>query len=369
MAGEITVRLSLADQATNVGMDERVVSGLVTVSNLGTSGAGGTAHLPGTLPGTVPGTTPGTNPGANPLPGELPGVPGSAGQVASLPSNPNPGVSPPLPDAPPPPRTNDTGVVARSAINNRNINGSGTPLVPEAGTGTRGAVVVPRGALPEVQIVNKRQVTLGFDIPKVGPSGLKSVSVYVTTDEGNTWNTMPVEGGLNLPNAAELRVNQPVTGSVKVNLPSDGVIYGLIVVAQSNAGLSRPVPVAGDVPQVRLELDTTPPVATMYVPTADPSNRDQMIFTWKAEDRNLATNPITLEWAERPAGPWQIIGEPQLPNEGKYAWKVPERIPPNVFLRMTVRDRAGNASHAVTPKPIPLDTHVPEVVDVRVLQK
>ncbi|MFQ3652054.1 MAG: hypothetical protein SNJ75_17180, partial [Gemmataceae bacterium] len=131
----------------------------------------------------------------------------------------------------------------------------------------------------------------------------------------------------------------------------------------------RPKPGPGDVPQLRVELDTTPPEAILKMPKPDPAHRDQMIFIWKAEDRNLADNPITLEWAERVNGPWEIIGEPQLPNTGNYAWKVPERIPPKVFLRLTVRDKAGNASQAITPEPIPLDTHVPDVSGVRLDSK
>jgi hypothetical protein len=230
-------------------------------------------------------------------------------------------------------------------------------------------VAAPRGALPPLQIVNKRQAKLSFDVSKFGPSGLGNVEVYVTTDEGNTWNPMTIEGGVQLPPVSEMRLNQPVTGSVTVNLPRDNVTYGITVVVKSKAGLGRPKPVAGDVPQIRLELDTTPPEAFLKMPKPDPNQREQMVFLWSAEDRHLAENPVTLEWAERANGPWEIIGEPQLPNTGSYAWKVPANIPAKVYLKLTVRDKAGNASQAVTPEAIPLDTHVPEVGGVRLLPK
>jgi len=356
VAGDVTVRLSLADLAENVGMDERVVAGsLMTVANHSAGGANagsgsgslGETPLPGVLP--PPGAA-GTPPGG-PLPGTVPAPPPPSDSLPTMP----PAAAQPL----------DSGVAARPVSP---AGSSGTPLTPEA---TPASVVPPaagglaRGALPELQIVNKPQVRLSFDVNRIGPSGLGSVEVYVTTDEGNTWSPMRIEGGVQLPPASEMRVHQPVTGSVTVTLPRDNVIYGFIVIVRSKAGLGRPKPVPGDVPQLRVELDITPPEAKFKMPKPDPAHRDQMIFLWEAQDRNLADKPITLEWAERLSGPWEIIGEPQLPNTGSYSWKLPERLPPMVFLKMTVRDKAGNASQAITPNPVPLDTHVPDVSGVR----
>ena len=42
-------------------------------------------------------------------------------------------------------------------------------------------------ALPLLMLVKKKSAKLGFDVGKVGPSGLGGVDVFVTTDEGETW--------------------------------------------------------------------------------------------------------------------------------------------------------------------------------------
>ncbi len=98
----------------------------------------------------------------------------------------------------------------------------------------------------------------------------------------------------------------------------------------------------------------------MYRPVPDQNQRDTLILGWNAVDRNLPANPITLEWAERKEGPWRIIGEGPLPNSRQYPWHLPEGIPSRVFLKLTVRDTAGNAAKAKTEKPELIDLSVPE---------
>jgi hypothetical protein len=101
-------------------------------------------------------------------------------------------------------------------------------------------------------------------------------------------------------------------------------------------------------------------------PQADPSRRDTLILSWQATDKNLTTTPITLEWSAQP-GPdaqWNVIGAPELENTGHYEWQPTPDVPPNVFLRMTVRDTAGNKSVAQTATPELIDLSVPEVSNI-----
>jgi hypothetical protein len=229
-----------------------------------------------------------------------------------------------------------------------------------------------RGALPPLRIVNKRQVQLDFDVARFGPSGLGSVDVYVTLDEGATWEKSPVDPGAILPAVTDNRAGSvPVHGSVTVHLNKEAAAYGFYIVVKSRAGLGKPAPQKGEPPQVRLEVDTTLPEAELYSPQPDPSKRDALVLTWRAADRNLAPNPITLEWAERREGKWQVIGEPEMPNAGgtggatgRYVWQVPEKVPPKVYLRLTVRDTAGNVAVAQTSEPILVDLSVPEVTNI-----
>jgi hypothetical protein len=145
-----------------------------------------------------------------------------------------------------------------------------------------------------------------------------------------------------------------------VPLPRDEVVYGFYLVVKSRAGLGKAPPKSGDLPQIRLERDTAPPVAHWLRPMPDPARRDTLILAWEASDRNLAQNPVTLEWADDPGGPWHPIGKPDMPNTGRYAWQVPVDIKPSVYLRLSVRDTAGNVGVHQTEQPELVDLSVPE---------
>lgn len=329
LPGDVTIRLTLRDQAGNEATDERTVpgsTGLMTTS----------AVAP------VAPSLPASNPGAI-LPPPAPPPVGAPISVSAVP--------PPQAPAPPP-----------------NIEPTPTPIpLAHSGSPATGGMAPTRGPLPPLQIVNKKQIKLGFDVAKFGPSGLGSVDVYVTTDEGASWEKSAGEVSVSLPVSAEIKGPAPVRGMVTVQLPREGLAYGFFLVVKSRAGLGRPAPQSGDVPQVRVEVDTTQPSAELYTPQPDPARRDSLVLAWKAEDRNLAANPVSLEWSANPNGPWDFIGEPQLPNTGRYTWVVPDRTPPKVYLKLTVRDTAGNAAVAQTPEPQLIDLSVPEVGGVIVV--
>jgi hypothetical protein len=236
-----------------------------------------------------------------------------------------------------------------------------------------------RGALPDLQYVNKKQVKLEFDVSRIGPSGLGGVEVYLTADEGLTWNPAPVDGTPLLPVNLDGRAQGPLHGSVAVNLPNERIRYGLCLVVKSRAGLGKPPPQKGEPPQVRLELDQTPPYAALFRPQPDTNRTNTLILSWMAWDRNLTANPVTLEWAERRDGTWQSVSTEPLTNNlptsaptgekpegptGTFAWQLPDRIPSRVYLRLKVRDLAGNESVAQTPEPVLIDLTVPEVANV-----
>jgi len=200
------------------------------------------------------------------------------------------------------------------------------------------------GPLPPLQITHSAQVTLHYKVDKVGPSGVGSVELYLTQDDGQTWQRF----------AEDPDCTPPMT----VNLPGEGV-YGLRLVVGSKAGLGRRPPRSGEPPQMRVEVDTTAPITKILYPQADPHRRDALIIGWSASDRNLAANPVTLEWAEGPDRPWQTIAS-ELTNSGRYTWQLPQGLPYRVYLRVKVRDTAGNVGIDETPAPILVDLHEPE---------
>jgi hypothetical protein len=343
--GTVSLRLQMQDLAGNVGMGQAEVPG-----------AGGAITPAYVSPVSPP-------PSANPPPGNTISNWSPQGPVATAVGSANGSAEPPAAV------TSDSGSKAASsqfrpidrAIGQFLLGSSPAPRNQVASSSQPPTPAdTPRGVLPPVQIVNKRKVSLDFEVAKFGPSGLGSVDVYLTLDDGQTWERTPADAGA-AHSLQETRGGGPVRGSVTVQLNKEGTVYGFYVVVKSRAGLGKPPPQKGDVPQIRIEVDTTPPEAELYGPQPEPGKRDTLILTWKASDRNLATNPITIEWAERKEGQWSFIGPEALPNSGRYSWQVPANVPPSVFLRLTVRDAAGNTAVAQTPEPVLIDFSVPEV--------
>jgi hypothetical protein len=192
-----------------------------------------------------------------------------------------------------------------------------------------------------LQITNSTQVTLDYEV-KVGPSGIGSVELYLTKDEGQTWERY-----------ADVQAEDPkIKPALTVNLPGDG-IYGLRIVVGSRTGLGRRIPRNGDAPQMRVQVITTKPVAQLFPPQPEPNRGDAVVITWSAHHRYLAPNPITLLWADRPNGNWQMV-KADLPNTGRYVWTLPANLPAQVYLHLVVRDMAGNEGHSELPEPIDL---------------
>ena len=155
-------------------------------------------------------------------------------------------------------------------------------------------------------------------------------------------------------------------GSVTVPLNKEGVAYGYWVVVKSRAGLGKPGPHASDLPQIRVELDTTPPEARLLMPQADPARRDTLVLMWEAVDKNLTSKPITLEWCDHP-GPdaqWHLIGPAGV---GEHQ---PLRLAAAGGHRAERLSSIDGARHrrqqggGQTPKPVLIDLIVPEVSNI-----
>jgi len=198
------------------------------------------------------------------------------------------------------------------------------------------------------RITNQSHVALDYQITRAGPSGVGSVEMYVTEDDGQSWRRLADAAP---PGAAQ------TTSSLSFNLPEGS--YGLRMVVGSRAGLGRRPPKPGDYPQMRLEVDTTPPVVRMLPLQPDPNRRNALLISWTASDKNLAPSPITLEWADRSNGPWHEIAT-DLVHSGRYTWTITPDVPPQVYLKVSAKDTAGNLGSDETPEPVLVDLQEPE---------
>jgi hypothetical protein len=272
--------------------------------------------------------------------------------------------NPPRPDVPAslqggwnqvPPGGPGTGAAGQVVAMSSGMAGSGQAVPTPAASRAPSAPAAP------LKVVNTNRVTLDYEVAKFGPSGVRGVELYATRDEGRTWQRIG-EQNIEAPQPQELQgPARTMRRSLTVDLQDDG-IYGFYLVVKSGAGLGKPPPQGGEAAQMRVEVDRVAPEAELYRPAPDPRRRDALVLRWAARDRNLAANPVTLEWARQPSGPWELIGPPELPNTGHYVWQVPPaNMPPQVYLRLTVRDTAGNRGVAETPEPILIDLAEPEV--------
>ena len=317
VAGAIAVRLSLQDCAQNTGQAMKTV---------GEDTGAMVAAYPPPAPVTPVPITP-VSPGPSPSVGIVP--------LQPEPPAPAPRLDPPAPDRA------ATNPIARSGSDGFTAAAS-QPVQPASGTyGTPAAP--PRPELRDTQLINSKQVTFDYTVKQHGPSGVRRAILYVTNDDGQTWQ----EAANDVPG-----VNMKVTA----NLPSEG-IYGFFLVLESGAGLRIDPPTSGTQPQMRVEVDVTAPVVELYQPAPDPNNRDTLILRWSATDKNLSNNRILLEYADAENGPWVKIAE--APNTGQFPWKLPPKMPYRVYLKVTARDLAGNEGVARTPSPQMIDLNKP----------
>jgi hypothetical protein len=200
------------------------------------------------------------------------------------------------------------------------------------------------GQGPPVTFVKDKQISIDYQMDKVGPSGIGKVDLWMTQDDGRTWRWLADDPDLTPP--------------ITVDLPGEGV-YGFRIVVQSKAGLGKRGPVSGDPPEMRVEVDLTPPVAQLYAPEPDSHQRNALTITWNATDKNLTSTPVSLQWAERKDSEWHEIAS-NLPNTGRFTWMLPPNLPFRVFMRLIVRDSAGNVSMAETSEPVLVDLSEPE---------
>jgi len=221
--------------------------------------------------------------------------------------------------------------------------------------------------LPNAQVINVARFDVAYDVEQKGPSGVSKAEVWVTRDDGKAWQKWSTTEKTESPLTVDLTAR---------NNPQMEGVYGIKIVLLSGAGLSKGPPLSGDLPDMRVDVDLTPPVVKIYEPIPDTMSKDTMILRWQAVDRNMAAEPITLEWSETQDGPWNSIvgkddssgqvgtstpvGVKRLANSGQYAWKIPANFPTHrVYLRVSARDVAGNIAEARTPSPILVDMNKP----------
>lgn len=208
----------------------------------------------------------------------------------------------------------------------------------------------------ERKFVNSKQISLGYDLKDVGPSGVSSIELWYAVHPGRSWNKL-TEYPIDLKNPQEARDAKKLTFEV-----NDEGIYGITLVAKSGVGLGDRPPQPGERPQFWIEVDLSKPVVQLQdVKVGAGFDKGKLTILWKADDKNLGPNPIRVSYADDKTGPWNTIAD-KLVNNGRYVWKMPEPLPYQFYVKVDAIDRAGNVGEAATPDRVRVDLSQPKAL-------
>src|SRR5262249_14158380 len=154
-----------------------------------------------------------------------------------------------------------------------------TAIEAPARTESHSEKVVTSGALDlhplatARQMLNSTHASLSYSIEEQGPSGVGKVEVWMTRDEGQTWQRLCEDPGHHSP--------------VQFDLPGEGIV-GISVVVSNGRGVGGTPPAKGETPQAWVEVDTTKPQAQLKTTLLESgAGLSTVQIDWLASDKNL----------------------------------------------------------------------------------
>jgi len=190
-------------------------------------------------------------------------------------------------------------------------------------------------AAPEpqsIRYVRSPTVKVNFEL-WAGRGSLTSIDLWITEDRSVSWKHAEIGA---------------TTGPPVVWTASRDGLYGLYLIASNSAGASSPPPTPGTAPQQWVVIDSKPPRITKISATRDRNfelNR-RIDIRWAADDDNLIDRPISIYF--RPSDDALFIPiAKSLPNDGAYAWTVPNELDGRIVIKIEAADRCGQTGEAV----------------------
>lgn len=202
-----------------------------------------------------------------------------------------------------------------------------------------------------IRIVKDTKFDLGYELENVGASGVASVELFITQDNGAHWWRYGEDEDRKSPFSVEV----PVEGT-----------YGFAIRVRSGAGLAVEPPKNGNAPDMNVIVDqTAPDAAVLSILPRKGQNGPEVVIRWKVSDLHPSGAPISLSYAVDQQGPWIPVTGWQA-DEGEFAWQIGARVPPEVFILLDVRDAAGNMTSIMSEQPVSIDVAQPSarIVDV-----
>jgi hypothetical protein len=187
-----------------------------------------------------------------------------------------------------------------------------------------------------------RRFEVAYDVATT--ASVSRVELWGTSDGGRTWSRWATDPDRQSP--VEISVDGPGT-------------YGFRVIVENAVGLATRPPAPGDLPDVWVVVDETRPTARILAaPFRVADGSGVLSISWQADDAHFDQYPVTLLYSERPEGPWRTVAA-ALPNSGRYEWRIDPAIPPRIYLRLEVRDAAGNMAVDQLAQPVDIEHLVP----------
>ncbi len=234
----------------------------------------------------------------------------------------------------------------------------GAERLPVGSGGGRLADDIP--GQPQIIYANKRELTVKSKLQTVTRSGVVAVHLFTKQISGSP-NGNWISSKKQPCNIAYQEANPAI--DIPFVAPDDGR-YGFIVIPESGAGNRDRDPASNAIPQHLVEVDTKPPVVKIRgtTPTPGGTTGTKLEIEWDADDLNMMTDPIVIEYAlDKTAQQWTSIAE-RIPNSRRYVWEVPDKTPYKIFVKVRATDKATNTGEAITNEPVIIDLDKPSAV-------
>lgn len=179
--------------------------------------------------------------------------------------------------------------------------------------------------LPAPLFVNSREISLSLGTAGATPT---SVSLYVSTDDGQTWELWPRE--------------QPGPATLTFTAPGDGR-YAAYLVLDSTAGRSAAPPRPGSRPHALIVVDTAPPTLQLHdaVAVLGDADRPVLRLTVSLLEEHLTDGGVRLFYKPPLGSPWRDGGPVTIQN-GRADWPLPADALGALDVMLVATDRAGN---------------------------
>lgn len=195
------------------------------------------------------------------------------------------------------------------------------------------------------QIVNNRVFDINYEVNDVGPSGVSTVKLFVTENNGQNWFSYGDDVDMRSP--------------FQVDTRGEGT-FGFAVRVRNGLGFSDPPPQPGELPSIVVTVDQTPPVANFAQPQIIADGQGRIRLKWNTTDPHPSSTPVRLEYAMSASGPWTPIFDWQA-DVGGHEMSIQPGMPNTIYYRLLARDAAGNVTTAQAPHPLMIDQHRPTV--------